>query len=204
MKKKYSELMLEVTDKELLKSLYLTQLFLLILSLILGFFLFDDVREFAALFKWDINQIFLWGGSAGVAVFLLDYLLMKLLPSHYYDDGGLNERIFQTRPVVEIAMISGIVSIAEEILFRGVIQTHVGLILSSLIFAFVHFRYLFNKFLFINVIGLSFLIGFIYDRTENLLVTILMHFMIDFLLGCLIKYNFIQSKKQNEQEGIIE
>ena len=60
---------------------------------------------------------------------------MKVLPSHYYDDGGLNERIFRGRSVIEIAVISSVVSIAEEILFRGVIQTHVGLIISSIIFA---------------------------------------------------------------------
>ena len=78
---------------------------------------------------------------------------MKVLPFRYYDDGGLNERIFRGRSVIEIAVISSVVSIAEEILFRGVIQTHVGLILSSIIFAFVHFRYLFNGYLFLNVIG---------------------------------------------------
>lgn len=199
MGKKYSDLMKEITDKELLQSLYVTQLVLFVLSFILGLFLFNDFSEFIALFKWDLNQILIWGGGAGLAVFLLDFVLMKWLPAHYYDDGGLNERIFRNRSTLEIAVISLVVSISEEILFRGVIQTHIGLILTSIIFALVHFRYLFNPFLFLNVIGLSFLIGFVYEQTQNLFVTILMHFIIDFLLGCLIKYNF--SKKQ---EGIMD
>ena len=194
MKKNYRELINSATDKELQNSLYLTQVMILIISFILGMFLFDDLAEFIALFIWDLQQIILWGGIAGVAVVLLDLILMKLLPSHYYDDGGLNERIFRNRSISQIAFIAAIVAIPEELLFSGMIQTHFGLISASIIFAIVHYRYLFNWYLFLNVIGLSFFIGYVYLQTNNILVTIFMHFLIDFLLGCHIK--------QQEQEGI--
>ncbi len=194
MKKNYRELINRATDKELQNSLYLTQVMILIISFILGMFLFDDLAEFIALFIWDLRQIILWGGIAGVAVVLLDLILMKLLPSHYYDDGGLNERIFRNRSISQIAFIAAIVAVPEELLFRGMIQTHFGLISASIIFAIVHYRYLFNWYLFLNVIGLSFFIGYVYLQTNNILVTIFMHFLIDFLLGCHIK--------QQEQEGI--
>ena len=194
MKKNYRELINSATDKELQNSLYLTQVMILIISFILGMFLFDDLAEFIALFIWDLQQIILWGGIAGVAVVLLDLILMKLLPSHYYDDGGLNERIFRNRSISQIAFIAAIVAVPEELLFRGMIQTHFGLISASIIFAIVHYRYLFNWYLFLNVIGLSFFIGYVYLQTNNILVTIFMHFLIDFLLGCHIK--------QQEQEGI--
>jgi membrane protease YdiL (CAAX protease family) len=193
MKKNYRELINRATDKELQNSLYLTQVMILIISFILGLFLFDDLAEFIALFIWDLPQIILWGGIAGVAVVLLDLILMKLLPSHYYDDGGLNERIFRNRSISQIAFIAAIVAVPEELLFRGIIQTHFGLIAASIIFAIVHYRYLFNWYLFLNVIGLSFFIGYVYLQTNNILVTIFMHFLIDFLLGCHIK--------QQEQEG---
>jgi uncharacterized protein len=194
MKKNYRELINRATDKELQNSLYLTQVMILIISFILGMFLFDDLAEFIALFIWDLPQIILWGGIAGVVVVLLDLLLMKLLPSHYYDDGGLNERIFRNRSISQIAFIAAIVAVPEELLFRGMIQTHFGLISASIIFAIVHYRYLFNWYLLLNVIGLSFFIGYVYLQTNNILVTIFMHFLIDFLLGCHIK--------QQEQEGI--
>jgi CAAX protease family protein len=194
MKKNYRELIQSATDKELLNSLYLTQVVILIISFILGMLLFDDLVDFIDLFIWDLPQIILWGGIAGVAVVLLDLLLMKLLPSHYYDDGGLNERIFRNRSISQIAFIAAIVAVPEELLFRGMIQTHFGLISASIIFAIVHYRYLFNWYLFLNVIGLSFFIGYVYLQTNNILVTIVMHFLIDFLLGCHIK--------QQEQEGI--
>lgn len=188
MRDKYSDIVKELTDRELLFHLYLTQLLLLVISLILGFLLFDSFSDFTALFNWaDINIIMI-GGTAGIIVVLIDLALMRVLPSSYYDDGGLNNKIFRSPSLFQIAFITLLVAFSEEILFRGVIQTNFGLIVSSIIFALVHYRYLFNWFLFLNVVLLSFLIGFVYYFTENLVVTILMHFIIDFLLGMSIKY----------------
>jgi len=202
MKTKYFNLIKDIQEKDLIFSLYFTQLLLLTIAFILGLFLFDSVSSFLALFTILDPNILLVGGTASLIVVLVDLIFMNLLPEKYYDDGGLNERIFQKRPFHQIAVISAAVAIGEEILFRGVIQTHFGLIASSLLFAIVHYRYLFNWFLFVNIIALSFLIGFIYFQTGNLLVTIIMHFLVDFLSGCIIRYKYI--KKHKEQEGIFD
>lgn len=196
MKDKYNGLIKELTDKELLFHLYVTQVILLVISSILSIILFDSFRDFLDIFNWKDKNIFIIGGSAGLAVVFLDVLLMKWLPPSFYDDGGLNERIFSGRSVTHIGIIAAIVAFCEELLFRGIIQTHVGLVISSIIFAIVHYRYLFNWFLFLNVIVLSFFIGFIFLITENLVVTIFMHFIIDFLLGIIIKY------RNKRQEGM--
>lgn len=123
-----------------------------------------------------------------------------MAPRIFYDDGGLNERIFKNRKVIHIALIAAIVALSEELLFRGVIQTKAGLIIASVIFAIIHYRYLFNWFLFSNIVLLSFLIGFIYQWTNNLAITIIMHFTIDFLLGLYIKFR--QTKDADEQGGV--
>lgn len=196
MKNNYTEMIKEISNKELLFHLYLTQIILLTISFILGMILFDSFSEFLNLFQWNDHRIFLIGGVAGLAVVLLDFILMKVLPASYYDDGGLNERIFRNRNIVHIAFIAAIIAFCEELLFRGIIQTHVGLVVSSIIFAVVHYRYLFNWFLFLNIIVLSFFIGYLFLLTGNLLVTIFMHFIIDFLLGLLIK------NRNNKQEGM--
>ncbi|MBU8879144.1 CPBP family intramembrane metalloprotease [Bacillus sp. FJAT-29790] len=196
MKDKYSGIIKKLSDRELLFHLYLTQLLLLTISIILGMILFDSFKEFHELFQWNDINIWLIGGVGGLAVVLLDLVLMRLLPSSLYDDGGLNERVFRGRSVFHIAFIAAIVAFSEELLFRGVIQTHVGLFFSSIIFAIVHYRYLFNWFLFLNIIILSFIIGYLFFITENLLVTMFMHFIIDFLLGLLLKY------RNNKQEGM--
>jgi uncharacterized protein len=188
MKDRYKETVAGLTEKELLFHLAATQILLLTISAILGMIMFDSLNEFKGLFIWDDRKIFTLGICAGAAVVALDYILMKYLPKSYYDDGGLNERIFRNRSVVQIMLIAAMVAVSEEILFRGIIQTNTGLIISSIIFAVVHYRYLFNWFLFTNIILLSFLIGYIYMITNNLVVTIVMHFFIDFVLGLIIKF----------------
>lgn len=198
MKNKYNELINGLTDKELLFHLYMTQIILLVITFILGILLFD---HFSFLQSIDFSdfRILLIGVLAGVVVVFIDIVLMKLLPSSFYDDGGLNKRIFKNRSVIHIAWIAAFVALSEELLFRGVIQTKVGLILASLIFAIIHYRYLFNWFLFSNIVIISFFIGFIYNWSDNLAVTILMHFTIDFLLGLYIK--FTHSIEDDEQGG---
>jgi uncharacterized protein len=197
-KDQYRELIKGLSDKELSFHLFLTQVLLLALSFILGIFLFDSLTEFLGLIQWTDPFIWQVGVTAGLVVVIADLTLMKFLPPSLYDDGGVNKRIFRNKNVFQIAVITALVAFSEEILFRGIIQTHTGLIISSIIFALVHYRYLFNWFLFLNIIFLSFVIGFIYMKTGNLAVTITMHFIIDFLLGLSMSV-----RKKQEQEGIL-
>ena len=200
MKNKYNELIKGLTDGELLFHLYMTQIILLVITFILGILLYDHFSFMQAIDISDLRILSI-GVPAGVAIVLVDILLMKMLPPHFYDDGGLNERIFKNRSVIHIIWIAAFVAISEELLFRGVIQTKVGLILASLIFAIIHYRYLFNWFLFSNIVILSFFIGFIYEWTNNLAITMVTHFIIDFLLGLYIKYR--HSIDVDEQEGLL-
>jgi uncharacterized protein len=200
MKNKYNELIKGLTDKELLSHLYLTQILLLGITFILGILLFDHFSYLRSIDFSDV-RILLIGVSAGAAVVIVDIILMKLLPKSFYDDGGLNERIFKNRSVLHIAWIAALVAFSEELLFRGVIQTKVGLILASLIFALIHYRYLFNWFLFSNIVILSFFIGSVYEWSNNLALTMIMHFTIDFLLGLYIKYK--HTIDVDEQEGLL-
>nr|WP_263325873.1 type II CAAX endopeptidase family protein [Neobacillus sp. Marseille-Q6967] len=199
MKNKYTELIKGLTDKELLFHLYITQAILLAISFLLGIILYDRF-SFLQTIKFNDIKIISVGLPAGIAVVLIDIALMKCLPVSYYDDGGLNERIFRNRKVIHIALIAGIVALSEELLFRGILQTKVGLVMASIIFAIIHYRYLFNWFLFSNIVLLSFLIGFIFEWTNNLAVTMIMHFTIDFLLGLYIKYK--RSTDIGEEKGV--
>lgn len=188
MKKSYEQLIKEISDRDLMLSFIFTQLLLIGISLVLGVLLFDHFSSFIALFDWKDERIWTYGVGAGVLVVVIDCILMKIVPPSYYDDGGLNEKFFSRKPVWQIIIVSACVAIVEEILFRGIIQTHFGFVIASLIFIFVHYRYLFHWFLFLNVTFLSFFIGFMYMITGNLLVTIVMHFLIDCLEGLFLKF----------------
>ena len=197
MKNKYNDLIRGLTDRELLFHLYMTQIILLTISIILGILLFDHF-SFLSYFRLNDIRIVNIGLPAGILVVIVDIILMKWLPSSFYDDGGLNERIFKNKNILQIIWIAALVAFSEELLFRGIIQTKIGLIFASVIFAVIHYRYLFNWYLFFNIVLLSFFIGFIYEWTNNFAVTIVMHFIIDFLLGMYIK---IRQKKYDEWEG---
>ncbi|KAB7708884.1 CPBP family intramembrane metalloprotease [Bacillus aerolatus] len=195
-KNKQADLIHRMTDEEVLNALYLTQLFLLVLSFIIGLFLFKDFFSFYRLFQWSMIDIFVIGGGAGLVVVIIDLYLMKSLPEKYYDDGGINERLFAGRSTGEIFWIAVLVAVAEEVFFRGMIQTALGFIPASIIFAMIHVRYLAQWYLTLNVILLSFGIGWLFEWTGNLAAVIMMHFTIDFLLGLAIR------RKQNKNESI--
>jgi len=197
MKNKQAELIKNITDQQLLKSFYFTQLLVFEIAIILAFFLFNHFFDLFLLFNFSDIRIITYGVTAGILVVAIDLFMMKLLPSHYFDDGGINVRLFQNRGVVQIIFMTLLVAFCEELLFRGVLQTQFGLLVASLIFALIHYRYLFNPFLLISITFLSFFIGLVFEWTQqNLAVTFIMHFIIDVLLGLFI-YFFCSSKKSD-------
>jgi uncharacterized protein len=128
----------------------------------------------------------------------IDFLLMRYLPEHWYDDGGINEKIFQNRSIPHIFFLCLLIAFSEELLFRGVIQTHFGLFVASIVFALLHVRYLEKWFLFVMVVLLSFFLGYIYQRTNSLWVTIFAHFLIDFILAIDIRLHYVRNMKQED------
>lgn len=181
-----NQLILQMSYRDLLLNLVISQLFFLLLGFGLSFIFFDSLSDWLNLITFSFPEIVAYGVMPGLAVVAVDWILMKYLSEEHYDDGGINKKLFKEAPVNHIFLIALLVAVAEEILFRGVIQTVFGVYIASFLFAFVHFRYLKKPALFLSVIILSFSLGFIYKWTENLLVPIAMHFTIDFVLGLII------------------
>ncbi|MCR2820266.1 CPBP family intramembrane glutamic endopeptidase [Lederbergia panacisoli] len=192
-KNRQAEIAKNLTGKELVFHLLLTQLIIIILAIVLSWILFSDLTAFFNIFKWNTIWIIV-GVFSGLAVVALDLLLMKKVPPEYYDDGGINEKIFSNMPVWKIALLSMLIAFAEELLFRGVIHTHYGFWVASIIFALVHIRYLTNWYLLLNVSVLSIWISLLYEYSgQQILPVIFMHFTIDFLLGIKMSRNSIHN-----------
>ncbi|KHF40374.1 CPBP family intramembrane glutamic endopeptidase [Halalkalibacter okhensis] len=198
--KKQSDVVAELTDRELKLNVYATQAIMLIIAGIFGWFVFDSWHEFIALFQVDIGLIIGVGGTVAVVIVLLDIILDRYLPKSWMDDGGINERVFRDLTFFELTILCLIIAICEELLFRAVLQTAFGLVIASTIFALIHFRYLYKPVLFINVWLVSFLLGALFHWTGNVVVTIFAHFIIDFLLGLFIRYQY-RYKKESEGNG---
>ncbi|MFS1518123.1 CPBP family intramembrane glutamic endopeptidase [Bacillus sp. SM2101] len=192
-------LLQNMDDREILFHLYATQTLMIVAAIIFGFFLFPDFKSFKELWNLFDFRIILYGGGIALFVIITDLLFMKYLPNELIDDGGLNEKIFQHRSIPHIFFLTIVIAFSEELLFRGVIQTHFGIVVASVIFALLHFRYLQKWVLFTSVIFLSFLLGYMFLKTNNLFVTTFAHFLIDFILAVRLRLNYISSKRHSKR-----
>lgn len=173
-------------DKMLLLNLYLTQLAVFIAGSIIVLFQKPSITAMFSL-KQGI-YIPIWGVVFAAVVLLVDVLVSRWVPPEVTDDGGINEMIFRNRPLWHIAVLSLIVAICEEWLFRGAIQASWGPYWTSILFAAIHIRYLQHWLMTGLVFSISYGLGWIYIQTGSLWTPIAAHFVIDFIMGCIIRY----------------
>ncbi|WP_240339624.1 CPBP family intramembrane glutamic endopeptidase [Halobacillus ihumii] len=183
-----AQLIKQMSNREITKHLVYTQLILFFLAFILSWILFESFfSDWITLFHLSVHEWLYYGVLPALCVLLVDFVLMAYLPQRFYDDGGINEKVFKSQPVTKIIWLTLLIACSEELLFRGVIQTEFGYLIASFIFAIIHFRYLTKVVLFFSVVCVSFLIGYMYELTHSLPVTITTHFMIDFILALAIR-----------------
>ena len=82
MKTKYFNLIKDIKDKDLIISLYFTQMLLLTIAFILGIFLFDSLSAFLDLFTIVDSNILIVGGTAGLIVVLVDLIIYETITSN--------------------------------------------------------------------------------------------------------------------------
>ncbi|QYR19940.1 CPBP family intramembrane metalloprotease [Paenibacillus sp. sptzw28] len=176
----------EIDDRMLLVNLYATQAVTFIIGLIWIFF---QHRNPFFMYLFPVNSIFLlWGLGLALLVIAVDLLVSRFVPEEAGDDGGVNERIFKSRPVWHIVLLSFIVAVCEETLFRGAIQHNIGPYWTSIVFAAIHVRYLRHWIPTGLVFSISYALGWIYIQTGTLWAPILAHFVIDMVMGLVIRF----------------
>ncbi|MDF2668360.1 MAG: hypothetical protein K0R67_666 [Paenibacillus sp.] len=176
----------ELTDRLLLLNLYITQVLTLIVGILILLF---QSRNPIRLLTMPEGYVFIWWGLGFAAVVLVvDLLVSRIVPEDVTDDGGINQMLFGNRPIWHIALLSLIVAICEEMLFRGAIQHAFGPYWTSILFAAIHIRYLRHWVMTGLVFSISYGLGWIYIQTNTLWTPILAHFIIDFIMGCIIRY----------------
>ncbi|MCR8634428.1 MULTISPECIES: CPBP family intramembrane glutamic endopeptidase [Paenibacillus] len=175
-----------LNDKMLLINLYITQLAVFVIACIVMLFQKPSLGAMLSLEKGIYIPI--WGIAFAAAVLLVDILVSRWVPAEVMDDGGINEMIFKNRPLWHIALLSLIVAICEEWLFRGAIQASWGPYWTSILFAAIHIRYLQHWIMTGLVFSISYGLGWIYIQTGSLWTPIIAHFVIDFIMGCIIRY----------------
>ena len=89
--------------------------------------------------------------------------------------------IFSETKLIDLCFISVCAGFGEELLFRGVIQAKLGIIVASIIFGLLHF--ITPAYCVIATI-MGFYLGFLFQHFDSLLVPVQLHFVYD--LGALI------------------
>ncbi len=96
--------------------------------------------------------------------------------------------IFSEAKLLDLCFISVCAGLAEELLFRGVIQVKLGIVVGSIIFGLLHF--ITPAYCIIATI-MGFYLGFLFRYYDSLLIPIQLHFMYD--LGALIYLRYFFS-----------
>ncbi|WP_217592724.1 type II CAAX endopeptidase family protein [Cohnella sp. GbtcB17] len=176
----------ELSDKLLLVNLYATQALTVIIGLAWVFFQGQNILE---IFRIQGSLSFLyWGAGLAALVVAFDIGISRWIPDEAKDDGGVNERIFRNRPLWHIALICAVVSVCEELLFRGAMQHAFGPYWTSIIFAAIHVRYLRHWIPTGMVFAISYGLGWLLMYTGTIWAPIFTHFLVDLTMGIIIKY----------------
>lgn len=180
-----------MTDRQIIINVYVSQAIMFFIACILSFFVFKSWASFTSLFNVN-SSAFIIGIGVGLVIVCINVILAKILPKEWLDDGGINVRVFRSLSMLERTFLCFIVAVSEELLFRGVLQSALGLLIASTIFALIHFRYLQKPVLFLNVLSVSILLGILFYVTNNVVVTIVVHFVVNFVLGTIIRYDYMK------------
>ncbi|MFG6148660.1 CPBP family intramembrane glutamic endopeptidase [Halobacillus sp. B23F22_1] len=183
-KRSQSDFINQLSTRQITKHLIITQIILLLVAVLASLILFQaPLKTWLSLISIQITEVILLGALPAALILSIDFTLMRFLPERFYDDGGINQKVFQNHSILNIFWLTLLIAVCEEALFRGVIQTSFGYFTASTLFALIHFRYLKKLVLLISVLFVSYFLGYMYEITGNLLVTITAHFLIDFILG---------------------
>jgi membrane protease YdiL (CAAX protease family) len=133
---------------------------------------------------------FVWGIAGSLPMLLIFWACLRWPWGPLQAIKRFSERIirplFRPCTVLDLAVISLVAGIGEEMLFRGFLQTFfcqhmetwLGVVLASLAFGLMH---PFSAIYVVLATGVGIYLGWLFLLTENLLVVILIHGLYDFV-----------------------
>jgi membrane protease YdiL (CAAX protease family) len=175
-----------VRDRDIIKGFYLSQGALAFLCLALLFLFGDGPALARALVVFRPFYLCL-SFAVGLAVVAGEWGLERLLPEGWLDDDGINRRVLQAFTTRHLFFAMFVVAAVEETLFRGLLQPHLGLGLSSLLFGLAHVRYWRKPLMLLVAVLLGFCFGELLNVSGGLWAPIAAHYVVDVGLGLLVK-----------------
>ncbi|WP_255298357.1 CPBP family intramembrane glutamic endopeptidase [Brevibacillus dissolubilis] len=178
--------LLELDERTLRLNLLLTQGILLLIATISAW-LVHSWQGLLTELRPPAPHFVLTAVGISIGVVGLNLLMDRFLPKSWLEDGEINNRVFQGLSLGSTAGFCLLVGVAEELMFRGVVQVLLGNVWTSLLFTLIHFRYLKKPILVVSVFATSYVLGWLYDWSQSLLPSMVMHGLIDFFLALWIQ-----------------
>jgi membrane protease YdiL (CAAX protease family) len=184
-----------LTRKRFLGSLYLTELVLVLLSLGVARLVEGRYLPFAV--QWSAEALLLGLLSAvplALLILLASYGPVSRITLIEQAMNRITDRLRQvlgasirSLTAVDIVLLSLAAGVAEELFFRGLLQSYIGVIGSALVFGLLH-ALTPAYFVMATAIGLYF--GYLYEIGGNLLIPMAGHAMYDIFALYLLQWQF--------------
>ncbi len=138
---------------------------------------------------------------ASIGLLLFGMILASFLPSKYIDD---TNKSYQNYSLMVIFFFMFLGALFEEILFRGITQNllfifienqWIAIVITTLLFVGIHTQYFKNPIMLINIAIPSLVFGWVYFETNNILVPLFVHFLMNFGITLIFKYGLISLRR---------
>lgn len=154
---------------------------LILIGSLVGIYYLQGKAVLIKVFQVSANpfSVIGWGAISGLVVILVSIISARLFRSIKELEDEFRA-ILGRLSIFDVVVIALVSSLAEEVLFRGLLQPFVGLTIASLIFGLLHFpikQTLLPWTVFAIVMG--FLLGWLYIYTGSLVTPIITHCLIN-------------------------
>lgn len=134
--------------------------------------------------QWSLLMIIYTGLLAGMGVRFLTLIFGQAWPNYQDVIEETVMRSLEGMDNLDLFLISFLPAIVEELFFRGLLQSFVGIFLSSLVFAILHWGFVKKLWIYgVHALVISLFFGWLYLETGSLLTTVIAHFINNFLAG---------------------
>lgn len=195
----YNRPMEQTTPKsKILLTMNLGNLAILAVGMVAYYFFVYRIKDsLPGIYPPGLNlQSWLWLVCGYVAMVLIFWVLVKIKsPEYFYDEAvDLLVRSLNMPQLISVFLLGGI---AEELIFRGILQLWIGIIPATLLFTVVHIRYLKKIFMILETFCLGLVLGLLYMFTDSIWICTIAHTLINLTTAWIIKSGKISYIKKD-------
>lgn len=183
--------MYEISKKVLALNIIISHVLIIVVAIII-IKLFKLPVAINTVLAFNMSRL-LWvsvvlGSTLLIAV---QYIFMRFVARDRLLD-EINILLMEKFTLPELIPIFLLGAAAEEFLFRVIIQPHLGIILTSILFTLIHFRYLKKIYILAEVFLLGVILGLVYAVVPTIWAPLLCHFAVNYIMAVLIKSGMIE------------